>query len=143
MAWNMRIRRKISVGNKLPLGSLFWIGVLAGIIVMNLAKSILLDGTGLLDEYTLYHMKYMTVDSGALFYYILWLRMKTAIILIVFAVFDILNSQTDGRVDRARGTTIMTHLECIKAHILELVDNSTDVDLLDLILKLLIHESCD
>ena len=62
-------------------------------------------------------------------------------ILITLAVFDILNSQTDGRVDRARGATIMTHLECIKAHILELVDNSTDVDLLDLILKLLIRES--
>ena len=81
----MRIRRKISFGNKLPLGSLFWIGVLAGIIVMNLAKSILLDGTGLLDEYTLYHMKYMTVDSGALFYYVLWLRVKAALLLIVFA----------------------------------------------------------
>ena len=81
----MRIRRKISFGNKLPLGSLFWIGVLVGIIVMNLAKSILLDGTGLLDEYTLYHMKYMTVDSGALFYYVLWLRVKAALLLIVFA----------------------------------------------------------
>ncbi|MBE5892599.1 MAG: stage II sporulation protein M [Lachnospiraceae bacterium] len=85
MAWNMRIRRKISFGNKLPLGLLFWTGVLAGIIVMNLGKSILLDDTGLLDEYTLYHMKYMTVDSGALFYYVLWLRMKTVLILIVFA----------------------------------------------------------
>ena len=27
----------------------------------------------------------MTVDSGALFYYVLWLRMKTVLILIVFA----------------------------------------------------------
>ena len=85
MAWNMRIRRKINFGNKLPLGLLFWTGVLAGIIVMNLGKSILLDSAGLLDEYTLYHMKYMTVDSGALFYYVLWLRMKAALILIIFA----------------------------------------------------------
>ena len=85
MAWNMRIRRKINFGNKLPLGLLFWTGVLAGIIVMNLGKSILLDSAGLLDEYTLYHMKYMTVDSGALFYYVLWLRMKAALILIVCA----------------------------------------------------------
>ena len=85
MAWNMRIRRKINLGNKLSLGFLFWIGVLAGIIVMNLGKSILLDDTGLLDEYTLYHMKYMTVDSGALFYYVLWMRMKAALIMIVFA----------------------------------------------------------
>ena len=81
----MRIRRKISLGDKLPLGLLFWTGVLAGIIVLNLGKSILLDDAGLVDEYTLYHMKYMTVDSGALFYYVLWLRLKTVIILVVFA----------------------------------------------------------
>ena len=35
----------------------------------------------------------------------------------------------------------MTHLDFVKAHIRELVDESTDADLLDLILKLLLHES--
>ena len=35
----------------------------------------------------------------------------------------------------------MTHLDYIKAQITELVKGSTDEDLLDLILKLLLHES--
>ena len=35
----------------------------------------------------------------------------------------------------------MTHLDYMKAHIRELVDGSTDADLLDLVLKLLLHES--
>ena len=68
---------------RLPLGPIFLAGVLAGILMMNLGKSILLENTGLLDEYTLYHMKYMTVDSSALFYYVLCLRMKTAITLAI------------------------------------------------------------
>ena len=38
---------------------------------MNMGKSILLEKTGPLDEYTLYHMKYMTINSNALFYYVL------------------------------------------------------------------------
>ena len=53
--------------------------------MMNLGKSILLENTGLLDEYTLYHMKYMTVDSSALFYYVLRLRMKTTLIITILA----------------------------------------------------------
>lgn len=35
----------------------------------------------------------------------------------------------------------MSELEYIKTHILELVDHTTDKDLLDLILKLLLYES--
>ena len=35
----------------------------------------------------------------------------------------------------------MSELEYKKTHILELVERSTDVDLLDLVLKLLLHES--
>lgn len=70
---------------RLPLGPIFLAGVLAGMLMMNLGKSILLENTGLLDEYTLYHMKYMTVDSSALFYYVLCLRMKTAITLAILA----------------------------------------------------------
>lgn len=70
---------------RLPLGAIFLAGVLAGIMMINLGKSILLEKTGLLDEYTLYHMKYMTADSSALFYYVLCLRMKTAITLAILA----------------------------------------------------------
>lgn len=49
---------------------IFCMGLLAGILVMNIGKGILLEDTGLFDEYTLYHMKYMTVDGNALFCYI-------------------------------------------------------------------------
>ena len=61
-------------------------------------------------------------------------------ILIIFAVFDILISLffgTDVPLERSQN---MTHLDCIKAHIIELIDNSTDIDLLDLVFKLLLHE---
>lgn len=64
---------------------IYMAGLLAGILIMNFGKSILLESTGLLDEYTLYHMKYMTVDSSALFYYVLRLRMKTFILLVILA----------------------------------------------------------
>lgn len=70
---------------KLPLGAIFLTGLLSGILMMSFGKSILLENTGLLDEYTLYHMKYMTVDSSALFYYVLRLRLETAVILAVLA----------------------------------------------------------
>lgn len=52
---------------------------------MNIGKSILLENTGLLDEYALYHMKYMTVNSNALFYYVLKQRLGTMLLLAVFA----------------------------------------------------------
>lgn len=70
---------------KLPFGYLFLAGILSGILIMNFGKSILLENTGLLDEYTLYHMKYMTVDSSALFCYILCLRLKTVVALVILA----------------------------------------------------------
>lgn len=70
---------------RLPLGPLFLSGALAGILMMNFGKSIMLENTGLLDEYTLYHMKYMTVDSSALFYYVMRLRAESAITLVVLS----------------------------------------------------------
>ncbi|MBQ2804133.1 MAG: stage II sporulation protein M [Lachnospiraceae bacterium] len=81
----MRLNRYYMHNGKLPLGSIFLFGVIGGILVMNFGKSILLENTGLLDEYTLYHMKYMTVDSSALFYYVLGKRMKTFVLLVVLA----------------------------------------------------------
>lgn len=59
--------------------SLFCVGLFVGIIVTNIGKSILLEDTGLFDEYTLYHMKYMTVDSNALFCYIFRKRIGMAL----------------------------------------------------------------
>lgn len=81
----MRIGRYRMQNGRIALLPIFLAGVLTGILIVNLGKSILLDSTGVLDEYTLYHMKYMTVDSSALFYYILGLRFKSFFMLILFA----------------------------------------------------------
>jgi len=62
---------------------IFGIGMLLGILLMNLGKSILLENTGLFDEHTLYHMKNVTVDSDALFVYVLGERAKFFLFLIV------------------------------------------------------------
>ena len=65
--------RKIRMGSwpaGLPVLPIFFAGVAAGILIMNIGKSILLDNTGLFDEYILSSMKYMTVDSNALFSYV-------------------------------------------------------------------------
>lgn len=70
---------------RIPLATLFMVGVFAGMFFMNLGKSILLENTGLLDEYTLYHMKDMTVDGSALFYFILRKRMGSVLMLAVLA----------------------------------------------------------
>ncbi len=81
----MRMNRYSMHRGRLPLWPIFLAGFLAGILMMNVWKSILLENTGLLDEYTLYHMKYMTVDSSALFYYVLRLRLKTVFTLAILA----------------------------------------------------------
>ena len=70
---------------KLPVLPLFCISLVAGILVMNIGKSILLKDTGLFDEYTLYTMKYMTVDSNALFSYVLRERLVRLLILAVLS----------------------------------------------------------
>lgn len=62
---------------------LFAAGLLLGFLVMNIGKGAWLINTGLLDEDTLYQMKYMTVDSGALFCYILRKRMCVLLVLAV------------------------------------------------------------
>ncbi len=53
----------------------FCVGLIAGILVIYMGKSILLGDVGMFDESTLYHLKYMTVDSNALFCYVLRKRM--------------------------------------------------------------------
>lgn len=63
----------------------FCAGLLTGIIVMNLGKSILLEGVGLFDEDTLYRMKYMTVDGNALFCYVIRKRMVKLLFLAVLS----------------------------------------------------------
>ena len=69
----------------LPVLPIFIAGIAAGILFMNIGKSILLDNTGLFDEYTLSSMKYMTVDSNALFSYVFRERMIKLLVLAVLA----------------------------------------------------------
>lgn len=64
---------------------LFAAGFILGMIVINIEKGTLLFDTGLLDEDTLCRMKYMTVDSSALFCYVLRKRMSVMLLLAVAA----------------------------------------------------------
>ncbi|MDE6168935.1 MAG: stage II sporulation protein M, partial [Acetatifactor sp.] len=80
----MKIAGK-SFSGRLKLLPVFCAGLLAGIVIMNLGKSILLENTGLFDEDTLYHMKYMTVDGSALFSYVFRKRIMTVLILAMLA----------------------------------------------------------
>ncbi len=71
--------------SRLPLLPIFVAGLVAGFFVIAVGKGVLLKDAGLLDEYTLYEMKYMTVDSGAYFWYVLRLRMGKLLLLAVLA----------------------------------------------------------
>ena len=73
------------ISGKLPFGSIFLAGLIAGILMMNIGKSMLLENTGLLDEDTLYHIKYMTVDNQALFGYVLRKRLGRAVCLAILS----------------------------------------------------------
>lgn len=72
-------------GGKLPFGALFLAGILLGIFVMNLGKNVILENSSLLNEETLYRVKYMTVDNHALFRYVLRKRLALVLILGVLA----------------------------------------------------------
>ncbi|MCM1188207.1 MAG: stage II sporulation protein M [bacterium] len=75
-------------GKQIPTGSrrmltVFCLGFLAGIIIINIGKSILLENTGIFDEEILYRLKYMSVDGNALFCYALRKRILALLILAV------------------------------------------------------------
>lgn len=71
----MRIMdRLLRIGGR-RLMPLFLTGFAAGVIMINMGKSILLDETGLFAEEALYRMKYMSVDSNALFCFVLRKRL--------------------------------------------------------------------
>ena len=63
----------------------FCVGLLAGLVVMNIGKSVLLDNTGFFDVYTLYHIRDMTVDTNALFYYVFRKRILGMLTLAVLS----------------------------------------------------------
>lgn len=48
----------------------FCAGLLAGLLIMNFGKSVLLDNTGFFDAYTMYRIRDMSVDQNALFYFV-------------------------------------------------------------------------
>lgn len=70
---------------KLPFVQIFLVGIFLGIIGMYLGKEIFLENTGLLDEQTLYNMKYMEVDCRSLLGYVLRKRLGLALGLAVLA----------------------------------------------------------
>ena len=70
---------------KFPVLPIFCIGVAVGFFVMNAGKNVLLENTGLFDEYTLYNMKYMSVDNNALFSYIFRERILAFLALAVLS----------------------------------------------------------
>ncbi len=77
-------------GRQIPLGEknllpIFCAGIVAGIVIMNIGKSILLENTGLFDEDTLYHMKYITVDGSALFCFVLRKRIMLLLVVAILA----------------------------------------------------------
>lgn len=76
----MRMRRLEIRTGRLPMLPVFMGGMLTGIIFLNMAKGSLLQHSGMLDENTLYQMKYMTVDGMTLFCYVLRKRIGAMIL---------------------------------------------------------------
>ena len=63
--------------------NLFCVGLVVGVFLLNVGKDFFLERTGLFDEYTLYQMKYMTIDSHQLFWYVFRKRMIGVLVLLV------------------------------------------------------------
>ncbi|MCL2051708.1 MAG: stage II sporulation protein M [Lachnospiraceae bacterium] len=58
---------------------------IAGILIMNIAKTYFLSDGGILNSSTLSRIKYLNVDGTMLLRYTLFERLKTAFILIIFS----------------------------------------------------------
>lgn len=96
----MRVRRLNLQFEKKKIGTLFTIGMIFGILIMNIGKGVLLGETGLFDEEILNRMKYMTVDSDALFCYVLRKRM------LLFLWIAVLSTTYLGLAVRLGGTVL-------------------------------------
>lgn len=81
----MRFGRFHLQPERLPFLQIFLAGLAVGILGMNFGRSVLLENTGLLDEYTLYNLKVMSVDESSFFYYVLRERLGSVVILAVLA----------------------------------------------------------
>ena len=63
----------------------FVVGLVAGMFIVNIGKSILLGDTGLFNEHMLYQMKDMSLDGNALFCYVFRKRIGRLLILAVIS----------------------------------------------------------
>lgn len=70
---------------RFSFGMIFMIGLVAGILIMNFGKSILLDNTGLLDETMLLQMSATFPDSNALFAFVLRKRITMILVMVIVA----------------------------------------------------------
>ena len=78
MAKNMLLRKI-----EKPI-ALWCIGFFVGILLTNLTKGLWIEGE-LFDVDSLYYLKYMTMDKGAYFGFVLWERWKVVGILLILA----------------------------------------------------------
>ena len=85
MKWN----RSMLPAGKLPLHFLFLTGFVVGLFAVYFGRGILLNRAGMLNEDTLYRMKYMTVDSSILFWYVLCKRCRNFLALIILSLIHI------------------------------------------------------
>lgn len=74
----MRLFHRVREHKNFLFFVMFAAGFVAGILLMNIGKDVMLDGTGFLDEYSLCQMKYMTVESSVFFFYVLKKRLGQA-----------------------------------------------------------------
>lgn len=60
---------------------IFFIGLLGGVLIVNLLKESFLNQAGILSDYFIRQYKYLEIDSGELFCYILGKRLKWILLL--------------------------------------------------------------
>lgn len=81
----MQLRMKSWAESRLPYFLIFLASFGFGVLMMYVGKTFLLESTGLLDEYTLYYMKQMSVDSNALFAYVMRERIGEMVLVAILS----------------------------------------------------------
>lgn len=75
----------IKAHKDIPLFVLFLAGLFLGIFVLSAGGEVLLEGTGLLDESSLYQMKYTSVEGSGFLAYVLGKRLGALLGIIMIA----------------------------------------------------------
>lgn len=81
----MRFLRAIKEYRELPLLIWFGVGLVFSFVVIGAGGQMLLDRTGLLDESSLYRMKYTSLETGGFGAYVLGKRLGKMFLLILIA----------------------------------------------------------